>query len=142
MNIGGRGYLHRDVTIGNVLMLEKPVQRPAFSTRAGVLKLCTSPGDDDCGIAQGVADLDLGGEADDASSDDRFWRRLRDNLKDKYLMDVVSAAERLENALAALGVSTECMAIIIDGDMAADLQSYLADSGHEGVIYVSPHCSV
>ena len=34
MNIGGDGYLHRDVTIGNVLKLNKPVERPTFSTRS------------------------------------------------------------------------------------------------------------
>ena len=34
MNIGGDGYLHRDVSIGNVLRLTKPVEHPAFSTRS------------------------------------------------------------------------------------------------------------
>ena len=34
MNIGGDGYLHGDVSIGNVLRLKKPVERLAFSTRS------------------------------------------------------------------------------------------------------------
>ncbi|RPD69015.1 hypothetical protein L226DRAFT_563602 [Lentinus tigrinus ALCF2SS1-7] len=94
MNIGGRGFLHRDVTIGNVMKLDKPVQRPEPSQRS----------------------------------------RARQVSGEK----VVIAAERLEKALAKIGVSTEYRALLIDGDTAADLETYFSSSEGAGVIFGTP----
>ncbi|RPD65743.1 hypothetical protein L227DRAFT_540670 [Lentinus tigrinus ALCF2SS1-6] len=143
MNLGGRGFLHRDVTIGNVVKLDKPVKRPAFPTRT--LELFEpyrhAIADDSEMITQGIANMQLerGGHGALASSEDHFWMKLRGAVaQDEYLEQVVIAAERLEKALAKLGVSTECKALLIDGDMAAELKTYFSSSEHAGAISGTP----
>ncbi len=161
MNIGGSsGFMHRDVSIGNVLWLDTPVERPKFSTRTGVAKLVDRATE----IIQGLASLQLGGASppDDGTSDGSlgdeasqtdaeqlaqqpdFWTALRLKAAKKdhhlYLEQVVNAAERLEKALAKLELSGQCKALLIDGDMAAFLPDYFSTSEHSGVISVSPRC--
>ncbi len=164
MNIGGSsGFLHRDISIGNVLWLEKPVERPKFSTRTGPAKLVDRATE----ITQGLASLqlDLASPPDDGTSDGRrpslrhdasqtdaeqlaqqqdFWTALRLKAAKKdhhlYLEQVVNAAERLEKALAKLELSGQCKALLIDGDIAAFLPDYFSMPEHSGVISVSPRC--
>ena len=201
MNIGGDGFLHRDVAIGNVLKPERPVQRPPFSTRS--LKLfepyCRPTTSEYQGVAANMSnaaaaaavvkpndeylnilhesrkrfrsrdnidtetripkmpriaenmdtdeDVALPGvgimrleKIYDAPSDDSddFWTALCSNLAhDEYLVQVANAAERLENALKKLGLSTTCRALISDGDTAARLTTYFTESEHAGVFSVS-----
>ncbi|TFK77706.1 hypothetical protein K466DRAFT_571313, partial [Polyporus arcularius HHB13444] len=71
--------------------------------------------------------------------DVNFWRELEIAVaQDEYLKPLVAAAKRLEIALAKLGVSTECMANLIDADMAAFLDDYFTTSTHSGVISGTP----
>ena len=193
MNIGGDGFLHRDVAIGNVLKPERPVQRPPFSTRS--LKLfepyCRPTASECQGVAAAAAAVvkpndeylntlresrkrfrsrdNVGTETrtpkmprigenmdteedvalpevgimrlekiDDAHGDGDFWTTLRSNLAhDEYLVQVANAAERLENALKKLGLSTTCRALISDGETAARLRTYFTESEHAGVFSVS-----
>ncbi len=76
MNIGGpSGFLHRDVSIGNVLWLEKPVERPKFSTRTGAAKLVDRATE----ITQGLASFQLDRASpppDYSTSDERRPSRL------------------------------------------------------------------
>ncbi|RPD66591.1 hypothetical protein L227DRAFT_649286 [Lentinus tigrinus ALCF2SS1-6] len=138
------GFLHRDVTIGNVVKPDKPVWRPAFSTRAFKLfEAYRHPiqAEDSETITQGLANKHLVRDSDGAltSSDDDFWIKLRAAVvEDEYLEKVVLAAERLEKALAKLGVSTECKALLIDGDTAAELKTYFSSSKHAGAISGTP----
>ena len=199
MNIGGDGFLHRDVAIGNVLKPERPVQRPPFSTsslklfepycrptaseyqgvatnmnNAAAADAVVKPNDeylntlhesrkrfrsrDNVGTETRTPKMPRIGEnmdteedvalpevgimrlekIDDAHGDGDFWTTLRSNLAhDEYLVQVANAAERLENALKKLGLSTTCRALISDGDTAARLKTYFTESEHAGVFSVS-----
>ena len=122
MRIGDEspGYLHRDVSIGNVLKLKQPAECKPFTTR---------------GVKRWLGDR----VKHIADSDVNFWTSLLDAVGDDTYLDLVKAAERLEKALEKLGVSTTCMAVLIDADMAASLSDYFSQEAHHGVISVSPN---
>ncbi len=149
LNVGGAsGFLHRDVSIGNVLWLDTPVERPEFSTRTGVAELVyqASPPDDGTSEEQRSSLSHDSSQTDAeqlAQQDPAFWTNLRGHeavKQNHYLKKVVSAAETLEKALAKLGVSRQCKALLIDGDMAAFLPDQISKSEHSGVISVSLRC--
>ncbi|KAI0754525.1 hypothetical protein C8Q80DRAFT_373079 [Daedaleopsis nitida] len=124
------GYLHRDVSIGNVIRLDKPAQRPAFNIRERMAGLVHPPD-----IVEGMKNLRVDSQDSDG---DGFWKDLIVATTEESLKAVVRAAERLEKALAQVGLSTECLAVLIDSDMAAPLEGYFSSSEHSGVISGTP----
>ncbi|KAI0744468.1 hypothetical protein C8Q76DRAFT_851494 [Earliella scabrosa] len=132
-----RGYLHRDMSIGNLLKLKTPSQRERFTAR-DVMKIL--------GHALAHADRAVGPAATTDHASERgssshladFWSCLLDGVRnDEERRAIVQHAKELEDVLAQFDLSTLCKAVISDGDMAADLSTYFT-SRHDGGIFGTP----
>ncbi|THV01940.1 hypothetical protein K435DRAFT_717872 [Dendrothele bispora CBS 962.96] len=143
-----RGYLHRDISVGNILKIKNgPRQRDPFSTRSvkSVLDLdkkeVDTSGSNTSDLSEtlpdGVSRLDIGG--------DRFWEDLTSSLEEQKSSDdqaaaakykqqkaIVDMARELEDVAQDLGVTTECKAFLSDCDMSAQLEGYFDRSEHGG----------
>lgn len=101
------GLLHRDISIGNILALEKPEERERFQLTAN--------------FKASLAGVNM--------------QMLNDKLKElglvqsKYVLipDAASWAIKLEELLASHNVDTTCVAFIIDGDMAKNWKSLFSN---------------
>ena len=125
------GFLHRDVSIGNLLQFRKPKACKPFSTES-ILKLKNGP------LADQLARMAL----DDSRpvGDNEFWERLEIMAnEDEDLKQVIEYAYKVQCALATLpfDVSTGWEAIICDGDMAAYIPDYSDNNKHGGDILAS-----
>ncbi|KAI0754527.1 hypothetical protein C8Q80DRAFT_373071 [Daedaleopsis nitida] len=159
MSIGGKGYLHRDVSIGNVVRPIVPVQRRAFTSRRGVEELVkglhhikhsasSEAIESNNEGAQGShADRPAKDEHDRSGAEgakrhsdkEGFWTNLGGAAgHNPYLKNVVNAAQRLEKALDKLGLSTECRALLIDGECVGFLPEYFVDPPHAGNVFGTP----
>ncbi|RPD55403.1 hypothetical protein L226DRAFT_538241 [Lentinus tigrinus ALCF2SS1-7] len=110
-----------------------PAKRPSVSAQAGsATKKARS--------SAPVSTKDSGeSEQPGQASAANFWGGLKTAAgHDAYLLPLVVAAERLESALAKLGVSTECQAVTIDADMSAFLGEYFTTSTHAGAVSGTP----
>ena len=129
------GYLHRDVSIGNVLKLKKPKECKRFTTKGVYTLLERRP------HRSGPSRPDLADEFKQGLrlEEEPSWDRLREIAGDDAdCVILVDAAHELEDAIARLGVSTtECQAIICDGDMAVHIPTYFDNGTHGGDISVS-----
>ncbi|KAI0754533.1 hypothetical protein C8Q80DRAFT_373695 [Daedaleopsis nitida] len=150
MSIAGKGYLHRDASIGNVVRPNVPVQRRAFTSRRGVEELVkglhhikhsasSEAIESNNEGAQGSHDRSGAEGAKRHSDKEGFWTNLGGAAgHNPYLKNVVNAAQRLEKALAKLGLSTECRALLIDGECAGFLPEYFVDPPHAGNVFGTP----
>ncbi|RPD56214.1 hypothetical protein L226DRAFT_615737 [Lentinus tigrinus ALCF2SS1-7] len=119
-----------------------PAKRPSTSIHAGSTTKKARSGARVSTNANNVVPLSAAPEpASRASEQPRlasaanFWGSLKTAAAhDAYLLPLVVAAERLESALAKLGVSesTACQGILIDADMSAFLGEYFTTSTHAG----------
>ncbi|RPD56212.1 hypothetical protein L227DRAFT_578937 [Lentinus tigrinus ALCF2SS1-6] len=107
-----------------------PAKRPSMSAHAGSTTKKARSG-------APVSTRDSGeSEQPRLTSAADFWGGLKTAAgHDTYLLPLVVAAERLESALAKLGVSTECQVMVIDADTSAFLG---ATSTHAGVLSGTP----
>ncbi|RPD53235.1 hypothetical protein L226DRAFT_563964 [Lentinus tigrinus ALCF2SS1-7] len=110
-----------------------PAKRPSMSTHAGSTTKKAR-------LDAPVNTKDSGeSEHPGQTSAANFWGGLKTAAAhDAYLLPLVVAAERLESALAKLGVSTECQAVTIDADMSAFLGEYFTTSTHAGAVSGTP----
>ncbi|RPD53233.1 hypothetical protein L226DRAFT_563965 [Lentinus tigrinus ALCF2SS1-7] len=110
-----------------------PAKRPSMSAHAGSTTKKARSG-------APVSTKDSGeSEHPGQTSAANFWGGLKTAAAhDAYLLPLVVAAERLESALAKLGVSTECQAVTIDADMSAFLGDYFTTSTHAGAVSGTP----
>ena len=101
-NLIQKGYLHRDISIGNVVMVDDAVTTQAF----GILK---NEGQNVTveGIAEALQALKI---------DSSTKATLEDRLKD---------------ALCDLGITDKCHGFVIDGDMAIKIADYF-NKEHSG----------
>lgn len=93
------GFLHRDISINNVLMLDKPSKRMKFEVRRY-----------DALALKNVAR-------------DELVELLLKRMSMDRTSDIISEVERL---LGELGTSDMCTGFVIDGDLAVDWRTYLA----------------
>ncbi|KAF9649200.1 hypothetical protein BDM02DRAFT_3142988 [Thelephora ganbajun] len=90
-----KGFLHRDISIGNVLMLDPPVTtKPFESETPGVEQLMAQP-----------------------TLEDDDQRRAHED-------ELAQHAELLAQTIKEMGPLDECHGFVIDGDMAARLEGY------------------
>jgi len=114
------GYLQRDVSIGNVLKLEAPVRmKKPFSIQKfldfrDAMFSEESQENNRREIHEKVTML----KALKISQGERFKR---------YIQEVIEDGKELEGKLVELGVTDICKAVIVDGDLAAYLPTYLAE---------------
>ncbi|KAF8637284.1 hypothetical protein AX17_002923 [Amanita inopinata Kibby_2008] len=92
------GYLHRDISIGNVLRLMRPEKREAFK----ILPVF---------------------EDEHATSADTSIRDTQAEVRE--------TAKKLKQLVDDLGISTECLAVTSDGDMAQSWQKLFAQRTNE-----------
>ncbi|THU84726.1 hypothetical protein K435DRAFT_687003, partial [Dendrothele bispora CBS 962.96] len=145
-----KGYLHRDVSVGNILKIKNgPRQRTQFSTRSVQSLLgidldrkqadapVSNPSDASKVLRDGVSQLEIGR--------DRFWEDLSTALKKTISSDdktseakyvhqncVVEKAKELEELAQEFKITTVCKAFLSDCDMAAELKGYFEGNKHEG----------
>ena len=126
------GYLHRDVSIGNLLKLKTTSHRERFTARNVVQVLDRAPAQSDGALAAGHASTPDDASERGSSSQSDFWSCLLDEVhNDEERRAIVQHAEELEDALARSNLCTLCKAVISDADMAANLSTYFTSS-HEG----------
>ncbi|KIY64291.1 hypothetical protein CYLTODRAFT_457351 [Cylindrobasidium torrendii FP15055 ss-10] len=102
-----KGWMHRDISIGNILRLEKECDRKPFSAKSVIDLLRTS------------------GTQDDAGESAITWESIGILASaDANKQALVLEAKALERALETLEISTKCCAVWTDGDMAANLNGY------------------
>jgi len=152
------GYMHRDVSIGNVLKLKTTVKRKPFSTKS-VQSLLESPAtesdqskaagstpsnpkvasdvfsDSAEALHEDMAQLDIEGDASVAP--DSFWHNLLNEFdSDVQRRPIVKYAKRLEEIVGELGIETDCVAVLSDCDMVAEMTGYFALNNRQGSISV------
>jgi len=157
LSIYQRGYLHRDISIGNVLKLKEAVRRNPASTRlvqtlldpaalsemstvtdSATLTSCNQPPASETSssavetLSEDMTQLNIKDKPSDP-----FWEHLLDSrIKDDQSRPIVEYAKKLEEVVRALGITTECVAVLSDCDMAAEIESYLGLEEHEGSVSV------
>lgn len=111
LNVYQHGFLHRDISIGNVLAFDNAEERNPFeltdafrSSLGGVTMQMLNDKLADLGLDQSDAVL---------------------------IPDAPSWATRLEQLLETHNIRTTCAAFVIDGDMAKDWKGLFADWGKE-----------
>jgi hypothetical protein len=138
LNYYQKGYLHRDISIGNVLRLKQATTMEPFKISVPILDdlmdvdpapaLTSDPHhallDDNnmiMEVADGLAHLDLGAplriklpQTIDVAG---LFKRAQS--------EVSEYANRIEKALVQLGVTDRCSGILTDGDMAAEWEIYI-----------------
>jgi len=68
---------------------------------------------------------------------DHFWECLLDAYnQDDQSRPIVEYAKKLEEVVCALDITTECVAVLTDFDMATEIESYFVLEEHEGSISV------
>jgi hypothetical protein len=110
------GYLHRDISIGNLQKLLTPAFRQVFSALEGHKRLLH---------LQGALGDQEGLHFADSTVEDPTHQELR------------RLAEGLDDAVGQCGVTTECRAIFIDGDMAAYIPDYFQKTTVHGTGHIS-----
>ena len=124
------GYLHQDVSIGNLVKLKTTSHRERFTARDVMKILDCAPDHGDSTVGH-MATPDHASERGSSSNSD-FWSCLLDEVhNDEERRAIVQHAEELEDALARFNLCTLCKAVISDADMAANLSTYFTSS-HEG----------
>ncbi|KIY61593.1 hypothetical protein CYLTODRAFT_427477, partial [Cylindrobasidium torrendii FP15055 ss-10] len=103
-----KGYMHRDISIGNLLRLFNEVDRKPFSAKSVVELLRASRNDTETA----TDDVSTWTSIEELASGDAEKKRLVDNAK------------ALERALQTLNISDKCRAVWSDADMAANLNNY------------------
>ena len=111
------GFLHRDVSIGNTLMLDPPVKPSVRSIEDLVARL--------------TPQLDPPVEPSAQPIEDRLARLC---LQDGG--DLTKCFDRLKDAIGKDNLTDKCHGFVIDGDMAARLKGYFT-SPHTGERSVS-----
>ena len=117
MNVYQNGFLHRDISIGNVLALEEPEERKPFEWNTDF-----------------VASL---GEA----TTEMLQAKLRDaNIIvpfDVRIPDAKALVKELDTLLIKFGISATCEAFIIDCDLAKDWRKLFGSWRKEKALYHS-----
>ncbi|EEB95905.1 hypothetical protein MPER_05054, partial [Moniliophthora perniciosa FA553] len=131
------GYMHRDVSIGNVLQLKKPVKMKPFEIlevfarpkETPVFKMEKLPVDDtrvshtppvtpSCG-AEAVGDTMMEGTSPNSTAASAIT--AASSATAKY-------AERIKELVGKLGITDDCKAILTDGDMASKWKTYFGET--------------
>ncbi|CAA7263360.1 unnamed protein product [Cyclocybe aegerita] len=100
------GYLHRDISIGNLLLCPNSVEKSAFKIAADFRQTATKPAQDLTSLFEGLS---------------------IDSMPPK-LSDLEEQMTRVERLVKELGASTKCIAFVTDGDKAICWASYF--QGH------------
>ncbi len=125
------GYLHRDISIGNLLKLVRPAERNRFHVKNAqdLATLVNHPNSNKIGVHHAVLDK---------------VNLLHETIEAGRATDVPGAVRRIQRlALGVkrmadnLGVGAECKAIATDGDLAAYVPTYFIEDHTEGSISVS-----
>lgn len=121
--------MHRDISIGNVLKLVNVTDRPKFSVRYGLEDFLRRHATT---VPPGPVQNSPSGNAENEW--DKLYAIAGD---DPVLKSLVDTAKELESVLDELDVSTQCKAIICDGDMAAYIPDYFEHSHNSGELSAS-----
>ena len=122
MNWYQKGAFHRDISIGNILKLDKPAKRKPF-TVSSLQELFTQ-----FGSMQKLGNIDL----------EQLTHRIR--AVQRLLKDIDELREKLDEQVAKLNIGDMCSAVVTDADCAADLKKNYFEGEHEGTISVRVAC--
>ncbi len=132
------GFMHRDISIGNLLKLKRPTERDEFHIQNAVdlvHALHSMPNDIKASKyheAVRTKAEELHNAAGD--SDDPVAKMTKYIAAAKKVLKV---AESVKEAVAELNVGSKCKAIVSDGDLAAYVPSYFSKTHDRGTISVS-----
>lgn len=112
--------MHRDISIGNILLLREAVEMPKFEISNDLLDL----------LASKMENLNLDSASDPAGNSP-------ENTKSSDATELEGLIKRLLALLEDLKVGTSCKGFATDGDMAAVLKEYFNDSPHGSSRFVS-----
>ncbi|KAG6842641.1 hypothetical protein H0H93_003991, partial [Arthromyces matolae] len=144
LNYYQKGYLHRDVSIGNVLKLKVPAIRTPFTTRLVQSLLPNSDKPRPLKKTKFVHSVEetsmqqtiTGEETRKATEhDDAFWVNLLSNTEEgSDARAVVNEARQVEEELKKFGLGQNCKAILNDCDIAAEVHGYFSGR-HEDPLF-------
>jgi len=121
-----RGYLHRDISIGNLLKLMKPARCKRFSALEVI------------GLLFNILSSEQQKELDNLE-DWNYETAFRFVANDPERQELLRIAQDLDIIVDQCGLTTECKAIFTDGDMAAYIPDYFENTSvhNTGAISVS-----
>ncbi|CAK5276057.1 unnamed protein product [Mycena citricolor] len=133
------GFLHRNVSIVNLLRLDPPLHRPKFTTTVIERVLRDMSADFSVFEKQSEFVVDLGSRLDrlDLAAGgllpdfDGLLLSLRNEPAKHKLAELAHAVQM---AVGELDIGTECRGMIIDGDQACELKDYFRSDHSRGTI--------
>ncbi|KAG6817511.1 hypothetical protein H0H93_007200, partial [Arthromyces matolae] len=148
LNYYQKGYLHRDVSIGNVLKLKVPATRTPFSARLvqSLLPRSVAEPDDELRplkktkfvhtVEETSMRQTIAGEEMRKATEhhDAFWVNLLYNTESQDARAVVNEALKVEEELKKFGLGQNCKAILNDCDIAAEVHGYFSGR-HEDPLF-------
>lgn len=120
--------MQRDVSIGNLLKLNRPVNMQPFSIRK--LYQFWIAVEDETKIGNRLDIKDRVAELNKLQAESGIDYS-------SAIQEVMSAAENLEAELAGLEIGTTCQAVVSDGDLACYLPTYFSQPHDKGALSVS-----